>query len=87
MAECKKEYQPGFQIRTWGILHRENLKERCREKRKAAKTTLGFPAHTFAVAAVGCQLEAGFANALETAVFIDAHPVQTHVSDAALVHV
>lgn len=41
----------------------------------------------FAVAAVGCQLEARFANTLETPVFVNAHPVQTHVSDAALVHV
>lgn len=32
-------------------------------------------------------MEPRFANALETPVFIDAHPVQAHVSDAALIHV
>lgn len=32
-------------------------------------------------------MEPRFANTLETPIFIDAHPVQAHVPDAALIHV
>lgn len=88
MAEHKKEYQWGFQIRIWDTQHRKNLQERSREKKTEAETTReGFLAHTFAVAAIWCQLEPGFANTLETAIFINAHPIQAHVPYAALIHV
>ena len=40
---------------------------------------------TCAVASVGSQGEAGFADALEAAVLVDAHPVQAHVGGGTLV--
>lgn len=42
---------------------------------------------TYAVAATGGQREARFADALEAAVLIDTHTIQTHVSGGTLIMV
>ena len=48
---------------------------------------LSWSSRTCAVASVGSQGEAGFADALEAAVLVDAHAVQAHVGGGALVMV
>lgn len=86
MAGLEKEFQPRFLIQNKGCFMWGESTGKV-EKKKAKNVGSSFVTHTFAVTPIWCQLESRFANAFETAIFIDTHPVKTHVPYAALIHI